>query len=122
MGNPHAAIFVDDLDALDFETVGPALESHPAFPAKCNIEFVQVLSRTHLRMKVWERGAGPTLACGTGACALRVAAVLEGRAERAATVSLPGGDLFIEWHEGTNRISMTGPALRVFDGTYRPEQ
>jgi diaminopimelate epimerase len=122
MGNPHAAIFVDDLDALDFETVGPALESHPAFPAKCNIEFVQVLSRTHLRMKVWERGAGPTLACGTGACALLVAAVLEGRAERAATVSLPGGDLFIEWHEGTNRISMTGPALRVFDGTYRPEQ
>jgi len=121
MGNPHAIIFVDDLEALEFEKVGPLLEVHPAFPAKSNIEFVQCLSRTHLKMKVWERGAGPTLACGTGACALLVAAVLEGRAERAATVSLPGGDLFIEWHEETNRISMTGPALKVFSGEYLPE-
>lgn len=121
MGNPHAAIFVEDLEAVDFAAAGPALERHPEFPAKCNIEFVQVLSRTHLKMKVWERGAGPTLACGTGACALLVAAVLEGRAERACTVTLPGGDLFIEWHKDTNRISMTGPAMRVFAGTYEPE-
>ena len=121
MGNPHAVIFVDDLEAIDFEKLGPLLESHPVFPAKCNIEFVQVLSRTHLKMKVWERGAGPTLACGTGACALLVAAVLEGRSERSATVTLPGGDLFIEWEESTNRCMMTGPALRVFAGEYMPE-
>lgn len=121
MGNPHAAIFVDDLEAIEFDTVGPLLESHPAFPAKCNIEFVQVLSRTHLKMKVWERGAGPTLACGTGACALLVAAVLEGRAERAATVTLPGGDLFIEWEEASNRVMMTGPATKVFAGEYSPD-
>ena len=115
MGNPHAILFVEDLEALDFEVLGPALESHPAFPARANIEFVQVLSRTHLKMKVWERGAGPTLACGTGACALLVAAVLEGRADRACTVTLPGGDLLIEWHEN-NRLDMTGPAEFVFSG------
>lgn len=121
MGNPHAAIFVEDLDAIELHRVGPLLESHSAFPARCNIEFVQVLSRTHLKMKVWERGAGPTLACGTGACALLVAAVLEGRAERAATVSLPGGDLFIEWEEASNRLMMTGPATKVFAGEYAPD-
>ena len=119
MGNPHAVVFVDDLDALAFETVGPLFESDPAFPARVNAEFVQVLSPTHLRMKVWERGAGPTLACGTGACALVVAAVLTGRAERTCKVTLPGGDLHIEWRkDGDGTILMTGPAVPVFNGVY----
>jgi len=118
MGNPHAIVFVDDVDALDLATVGPPFEVNDVFPAKTNTEFVQVLSPTHLKMKVWERGAGPTLACGTGACALTVAAVLAGKAERECTVTLPGGDLQIEWRESDNRIYMTGPAARVFSGTY----
>ena len=119
MGNPHSVIFVDDLDKMDpsFATVGPLMEAHPMFPQKVNAEFVQVLSRTHLRMKVWERGAGPTLACGTGACATVVAAVLTGRAERTCTVSLPGGDLEIEWNEADGKIYRTGPAESVFKGT-----
>ena len=99
--------------------VGPPFEVDPVFPAKTNTEFVQVLSPTHLKMKVWERGAGPTLACGTGACALTVAAVLAGKAERTCTVSLPGGDLQIEWRESDNRIYMTGPAARVYEGSYK---
>lgn len=119
MGNPHAVVFVDDLDALDLATVGPAFETDAVFPAKTNTEFVQVLSPTHLKMVVWERGAGPTLACGTGACALTVAAVLAGKAERSCTVSLPGGDLQIEWSEADNKIYMTGPAERVFAGSYK---
>jgi len=119
MGNPHAIVFVDDLDALDFDRIGPLFESDDAFPARTNTEFVQVLSPTHLRMKVWERGAGPTLACGTGACALVVAAVLAGKAERSCTVTLPGGDLQIEWRESDNKIYMTGPAEPVFSGTYK---
>mmetsp|Transcript_16369 Transcript_16369/g.44535 ORF Transcript_16369/g.44535 Transcript_16369/m.44535 type:complete len:208 (-) Transcript_16369:239-862(-) len=118
MGNPHAITFVDDLDALDLAAVGPLFEAHPVFPAKTNTEFVQVLSRSHLKMVVWERGAGPTLACGTGACALTVAAILTGRAERSCTVSLPGGDLQIEWREADNHIYMTGPAEQVFSGAY----
>uniref|UniRef100_A0A7S4F1F8 Diaminopimelate epimerase n=2 Tax=Chrysotila carterae TaxID=13221 RepID=A0A7S4F1F8_CHRCT len=121
MGNPHAIIFVDDLDAIDLATIGPQIECHEVFPAKTNVEFVQVLSPTHLKMKVWERGAGPTLACGTGACALLVAAVLEGRAERSATVTLPGGDLQIEWREEDDTIFMTGPAVPVFSGVYSVE-
>jgi diaminopimelate epimerase len=118
MGNPHAVFFVDDLDKMDpaFATVGPVMEKHPMFPERVNAEFVQVLSRTHLRMKVWERGAGPTLACGTGACATVVAAVLTGRAERACTVTLPGGDLHIEWSAADGKIYMTGPADAVFSG------
>jgi len=127
MGNPHAIIFVEDLDAdIDFETDGPALESDTvAFPAKTNVEFVQVLSDTHLRMKVWERGAGPTLACGTGTCALVVAAIRAGKIPRpegegldaAVKVTLPGGDLFIEWRESNNKIYMTGPAKLSFKGS-----
>ena len=122
MGNPHAIVFVDDVDALDLATIGPLFESDAAFPAKTNTEFVQVLSPTHLKMKVWERGAGPTLACGTGACALTVAAVLAGKAERSCTVTLPGGDLQIEWREEDNKIFMTGPAEPVFSGEYRLAQ
>ena len=119
MGNPHAVIFVDDLDAVDLVELGPAFESHAAFPARANIEFVQVLSRTHLKMKVWERGAGPTLACGTGACAIAVAAALEGRAECPCTVTLPGGDLHIDWRQsGDGRVHMTGPAVASFRGVW----
>jgi diaminopimelate epimerase len=123
MGNPHAIIFVDDLENdIDFEVDGPALEAHPSFPAKTNVEFVQVMSDTHLKMKVWERGAGPTLACGTGTCALVVAAIRAGKIPRpegegsAVRVTLPGGDLFIEWRESNNKIYMTGPAEYSFSG------
>lgn len=118
MGNPHAIVFVNDLDSIDLPSVGPLFETNGVFPAKTNTEFVQVLSPTHLKMKVWERGAGITLACGTGACALTVAAVLAGKAERKCTVTLPGGDLQIEWRESDNHIYMTGPAEPVFEGTY----
>ena len=122
MGNPHCIIFVDDLEKdIDFESDGPALEScTDAFPAKTNVEFVQVLSDTHLKMKVWERGAGPTLACGTGTCALVIAAIQSGRipAGNKVRVTLPGGDLFIEWNKGTdNKVFMTGPATYAFSGS-----
>jgi len=122
MGNPHAIIFVDDLEKdIDFESDGPALESDTtAFPAKTNVEFVQVMSPTHLKMKVWERGAGPTLACGTGTCALVVAAIRAGKIPRSGKegvrVTLPGGDLFIEWREENNKVYMTGPATLSFQG------
>jgi diaminopimelate epimerase len=120
MGNPHAIIFVEDLEKdIDFETDGPALErAVDAFPAKTNVEFVQVLAGDHLKMKVWERGAGPTLACGTGACALTVAAIRAGKIPpgNKVRVSLPGGDLFIEWSDKNNRVYMTGPATLAFHG------
>jgi len=116
MGNPHAVVFVPDLEGFDFETVGPLFENNAVFPARINTEFVQVISRTHLKMKVWERGAGPTLACGTGACALLVAAVLCGHADRKCTVTLPGGDLVIEWNEKDGKCYMTGPAQFVCTG------
>lgn len=123
MGNPHCIIFVDDLedpDVLNFGIDGPALEADSNFPAKTNVEFVQVMAPDHLKMKVWERGAGPTLACGTGACALTVAAIRAGKIPRAGEegtrVTLPGGDLFIEWRESDNKIYMKGPATFSFDG------
>lgn len=120
MGNPHAIIFVDDLDAIDLERDGPVLETAPVFPAKTNVEFVQVRNETHLKMKVWERGAGPTLACGTGACALTVAAIRAGKipAGNPVRVTLPGGDLLIEWKqsENNNKVYMTGPATFAFEG------
>jgi diaminopimelate epimerase len=97
-----------------FNVVGPVMEKHPAFPAKINAEFVQVISSSHVRMKVWERGAGPTLACGTGACAVVVAGVLTGNCERKTKVSLPGGDLFINWSAEDGKVYMTGPAKQVF--------
>lgn len=117
MGNPHCIIFVEDYDDLDFERMGPAIEKHPLFPRKTNVEFIQIISPQEIIMKVWERGAGPTLACGTGACASVVAAVLNGKTERAVTVHLPGGDLFIEWGSD-NHIYMTGPAAYVFKGEW----
>jgi diaminopimelate epimerase len=119
MGNPHAIIYVNDLDTMDppFSTIGPVLESHETFPEKCNIEFVQILNPSHVKMKVWERGAGPTLACGTGACATVVAGVLTGKNNRKCTVTLPGGDLEIYWDEIDGKVYMTGPADEVFRGT-----
>ncbi|WP_040948583.1 diaminopimelate epimerase [Gorillibacterium massiliense] len=115
MGNPHCVIFAEDADELDLADFGPKLEVSPLFPRKTNVEFVSVRSRQHLNMRVWERGAGPTLACGTGACATLVAAVLNGLTDRAATVTLPGGNLFIQWAED-GRVYMTGPAVEVFKG------
>jgi diaminopimelate epimerase len=117
MGNPHCVIFVDDAVSFDLHKWGPLLETHPLFPRKTNVEFVTVASRTHAVMRVWERGAGPTLACGTGACATLVASVLGGLTDRTATVSLAGGDLLIEWSEEDNHVYMTGPAAEVFTGT-----
>ncbi|CAM3949469.1 diaminopimelate epimerase [Paenibacillus alkaliterrae] len=117
MGNPHCVIYVDDAVHFDLNTWGPKLETHPLFPRKINVEFVTVNSRTHTDMRVWERGAGPTLACGTGACATVVASVLTGATDRTATVSLKGGDLLIEWNESDNHVYMTGPAAVSFRGT-----
>ena len=116
MGNPHVVIPVADLDAVDLEALGPLLEQHEAFPARTNVHFVQVLSPDHLRMRVWERGAGPTLACGTGACATLVACHLLGLAERRARLDLPGGTLEIEWDGANGPVWMTGPAEAVFHG------
>ena len=118
MGNPHAVTFVDDMD-FDIKEVGPKVESHRLFPNKINTEFVKICDRENVEMRVWERGAGETLSCGTGACASVVAAVLNGLTERTATVHLLGGNLVIEWDEGTNRVFMTGPAEFVFEGDYK---
>ncbi|CAM4253379.1 diaminopimelate epimerase [Paenibacillus tarimensis] len=117
MGNPHCVIYVDDAVGFDLQTWGPKLETHPLFPRKTNVEFVTVKSRDYADMRVWERGAGPTLACGTGACATLVSSVLNGHTDRTATVSLKGGDLLIEWNEDDNHVYMTGPASVVFRGT-----
>lgn len=116
MGNPHCVTFVQNVDAIPLETIGPEFEHHPAFPQRINTEFIQVISPDYLKMRVWERGAGITLACGTGACASLVAGVLTHRCERHATVELPGGSLQIEWSEMTERVYMTGPVVRVFTG------
>ena len=118
MGNPHAVTFVPDPATAPVTTVGPVLERDPAFPNKCNIEFVHVTDRTHIEMRVWERGAGETLACGTGACASMAASVLNGLIDRKAEVSLRGGKLTIEWSEKDNHIYMTGPATFVYDGVW----
>ena len=116
MGNPHAVTFVNDVAALDLTVVGPPLEHHPLFPQRANIEFIEVVDPGTLKMRVWERGSGETLACGTGACASLVAAVLSGQCRRRATVILLGGELDIEWSETDNHVYMTGPAEFVFDG------
>lgn len=117
MGNPHCVIYVEDAVNFDLVTWGPKLEVHPTFPRKINVEFVTVKNRAYTDMRVWERGAGPTLACGTGACATLVSSVLNGLTDREATVSLKGGELFIEWNEADNHVYMTGPAEEVFSGT-----
>ncbi|XHX81154.1 MAG: diaminopimelate epimerase [Stenomitos frigidus ULC029] len=116
MGNPHCVTFVDDVAAIPLETLGPQFETHPVFPKKINTEFIQVVRSDYLKMRVWERGAGITLACGTGACASLVAGVLNGKCDRRATVELPGGLLQIEWSEADDRLYMTGPAEKAFVG------
>ena len=117
MGNPHCVIFTDAVEELDLPTLGRPIEGHPWFPRKTNVEFVQVLDRQNLRMRVWERGAGVTLACGTGTCATVVAAVLNDKTDRKVRVRLDGGELLIEWRDD-NHVYMTGPAVEVFRGEY----
>ncbi len=119
MGNPHCVTFVDAINDDWVLRVGPEVECHPAFPRRVNAEFIQVISPTEFRMRVWERGSGETLACGTGACASAVAGVLAGLTERNVLVHLRGGDLQLEWAE-SGEVFMTGPAVEVFSGEYFP--
>lgn len=116
VGNPHAVVFVEDADAIDLPRVGPAFEKHPLFPERVNAECVQVIDRSTLKMRVWERGSGETLACGTGATAALVASCLCGYTGNEATVKVLGGELHIKWDRNSNRLYMTGPAVMVFDG------
>ncbi|MFQ5495631.1 MAG: diaminopimelate epimerase [Phycisphaerae bacterium] len=118
MGNPHAVVFLEDLDALALESVGPRFEHDPRFPRRINAHFVRVDSPNHMTMRSWERGSGPTRACGTGACAVCVAAVLTGRGQRNLTVTCPGGDLELEWSKNDDHVHMTGPAVEVFQGDW----
>ncbi|MBQ3705866.1 MAG: diaminopimelate epimerase [Clostridia bacterium] len=115
-GNPHCVIFQEEVDRFPLEIWGPQVENHPAFPRRVNTEFARILDRQHIRMRVWERGSGETLACGTGACATLTAAVLNGLTDRKAVLQLNGGNLEIEWDEKTGHLMMTGPAEFVFDG------
>lgn len=116
MGNPHAVTYVSEVNKFPVHEIGSQIECHPLFPRKTNVEFVEVIDNKTLRMRVWERGAGETMACGTGACGVLVASVLNGKCERKATIKLLGGDLQIEWRESNNHVFMTGPAVKVFDG------
>lgn len=121
MGNPHAVFFVPDANAVDVERLGPALEHHPLFPERANISFAQMLSREHILLHVWERGAGRTRACGTAGCAVGVSAIRTGRAERRVRVTLPGGDLSIFWREADGHVLMTGPVAHEFSGRLTPD-
>lgn len=116
MGNPHCVIFMDQVDNLAIEQIGPVFENHPRFPKRINTEFAKVIDRHTIQMRVWERGSGETLACGTGACATAVAAVLNGLTEEEVTVRLSGGDLKIRWDRTADKVYMTGPATIVFEG------
>ena len=116
MGNPHCITFVEDVSIIDLAKIGPEFEHHPVFPERTNTEFIQVISPKYVKMRVWERGAGATLACGTGACASVVAGVLTQKSDRLVTVELPGGCLEIEWSTTNQKIYMTGPAEKVFTG------
>ncbi len=116
MGNPHCVIFTDEVEGLDLEKIGPQFEHHSCFPNRVNTEFVKVLDRHTVQMRVWERGSGETLACGTGACAVTVACILNGLTDRKVKVKLTGGDLEIEWDAQTGIVFMTGAAAHVFDG------
>jgi diaminopimelate epimerase len=120
MGNPHGVIFVSDVDAIDLSRVGPMFERHACFPQRANVHWAQVVGPAEMKMRTWERGSGITLACGTGACAVLVAAVRAGLCERDARIHLPGGTLQIRWDEATNHVFMTGPATEVFEGTWTP--
>lgn len=116
MGNPHTVVYVDDVKGLDLLKIGPSFENHKRFPERINTEFAHVLDRKTVEMRVWERGSGETLACGTGACAVAVASILNGLTEDRVTVKLLGGDLLIEWDKEADKVYMTGPAKVVFDG------
>lgn len=116
MGNPHAVVYYDGIAQMDIEKLGPKFESHERFPRRINTEFVEVIDRSTVSMRVWERGAGETLACGTGACAVTVASILNGLTDSKVKVKLLGGDLFIHWDQETNHVYMTGPAETVFQG------
>lgn len=116
MGNPHAVIYVDDVKGLDLEKIGPKFENHERFPKRINTEFVHCIDRQTVEMRVWERGSGETLACGTGACAVAVSSILNNLTDTQVTVKLLGGDLQIEWDREEDRVFMTGPATVVFDG------
>ncbi|MCR5715477.1 MAG: diaminopimelate epimerase [Lachnospiraceae bacterium] len=118
MGNPHAVVFMDDVEHLDIEAIGPKFEHHPYFPKRVNTEFVQVVDESHVIMRVWERGTGETLACGTGACATAVACALNGKTGNRTEVKLLGGTLQIEWDRDKNTVLMTGPAKFVFEGEW----
>lgn len=117
MGNPHAVVFMDDVDNLEIEQIGPYFENHERFPNRTNTEFVKVLDRENVQMRVWERGTGETLACGTGCCATVVACILNGLTDDTVTVRLLGGELEITWDRKENLVYMTGPAETVFEGT-----
>ena len=116
MGNPHAVVFVDDTKSLDLEKIGPSFEKHAIFPEQVNTEFVHVIDRNTVDMRVWERGSGETFACGTGACATAMACILNGKTDDEVLVHLVGGDLLIQYDRETNHIFMTGPATEVFSG------
>ncbi len=116
VGNPHAVYFMEEIDGLDLEKIGPAYENHERFPNRVNSEFIELVSRDHIRMRVWERGSGETWACGTGATASAVASILMGYTDPTVKVSLRGGDLTIHWNRDTNHVYMTGPAVEVFHG------
>lgn len=116
MGNPHAVVFLEDVEGFDIEKIGPKFENHERFPRRINTEFVRIIDRERIEMRVWERGSGETLACGTGACAAVVASILNGLAGRKVTVKLKGGDLLVEWGQESGKVYMTGPAEVVFDG------
>lgn len=116
MGNPHAVVFIDDTDNLDIESVGPVFENHELFPNRTNTEFVQVVDKSHVKMRVWERGTGETLACGTGCCATTVACILNGLTDEEVTVKVLGGEIIVKWDRENNLIYMTGPAVTTFEG------
>ncbi len=122
MGNPHAIVFMDDVANLEIEKIGPYFENHEVFPNRTNTEFVEVVDRSHVNMRVWERGTGETLACGTGCCATVVACVLNGLTDNQVTVKVLGGEIFIEWDRENNLVYMTGPATTVFEGEFPWEE
>ena len=118
VGNPHAVYFMEEIDNLDLEKIGPSFENHSRFPDRVNTEFVRLIDRGHIQMRVWERGSGETWACGTGATASAVASILSGYTDNKVDVELRGGHLVIEWDRQTNHVFMTGPAVEVFHGEY----
>ncbi|MEE3330126.1 MAG: diaminopimelate epimerase [Myxococcota bacterium] len=122
MGNPHAVVFVDDPDHAPVERLGPAIENHPAFPNRVNVEFAAPLSRSRIRQRTWERGTGETLACGSGACAVAVVSMLRNLVERSVAIELRGGELALRWDSEADSVFMTGPAAEVFTGSYPLDQ